>query len=157
MKINLFLQISGLIWLASCTPSNTLPAPAITPVCATSPVLHAMVNQHPVALIQLTKVLSKTDHGGEYTSIAHQGIVRATANHPLAAGTPVIIDTFDNGYEKEGYILVELDESDCSRTADGTLRINASAFNAYRAKGLNYLPDDAPAEWRRMRDIANQK
>ena len=116
-----------------------------------------MVNQHPVALIQLTKVLGKTCHGGEYTSIAHLGIVRATANHPLAAGTPVIIDTFDNGYEKEGCILVELYESYCSRTADGTLRINATAFNAYRAKGLNYLPDDAPAEWRRMRDIANRK
>lgn len=157
MKSQLFHLIPVLVGLVSCAQISTEPAPYTTPVSALSPAHHAMVNQHPVALIQLTKALGKTDHRGEYTSIAYEGIVRATANHPLAAGTPVVVDTFDNGYKKGGYILVELDESYCSRTADGTLRINATAFNAYRAKGLNYLPDDAPAEWRRMRDIVNQK
>jgi hypothetical protein len=157
MKSQLLRLIPVLVGLVSCAPTNKEPAPIVSPTSALSPAHHAMVNQHPVALIQLTKALGKTDHRGEYTSIAHQGIVRATANHPLAVGTPVIIDTFDNGYEKEGYILVKLSENDCSRTADGTLRIKGTAFNAYRAEGLNYLPDDAPAEWRRMRDIVNQK
>ena len=156
MKKHLLLLLPAMAGLVSCTQTSPEPPSAISPVSA-NPAFHAVVNQHPVALIQLTKVLGETSHGGEYTSIAHQGIVRATANHPLAEGTPVIVDTFDNGYEKDGFILVELYERYCSRTADGTLRINATDFNAYRARILHYLPEDAPEAWHRMRDIANQK
>ena len=156
MKNHLLLLLPALAGLVSCAQPRPEPAPAVSPVSA-NPAFHAVVNQHPVALIQLTKVLGKTSHGGEYTSIAHQGIVRATANHPLAEGTPVIVDTFDNGYEKDGFILVELYERYCSRTADGTLRINATDFNVYRARILHYIPENAPEEWFRMRDIVDQK
>ena len=34
---------------------------------------------------------------------------------------------------------------------------NATDFNAYRARILHYIPENAPDEWFRMRDIVDQK
>lgn len=109
----------------------------------------------PTVLVELRGIQSREDNG-EFTNVTHRGVIRATFNSGLKKDTAVLLKTFDNGYEKEGWLIVHPSQKHISHMPDGTLLLDATDFNFMKVSTLLEAPGPQPTHWQVMRDIILQ-
>lgn len=109
----------------------------------------------PTVLVELQGIQNREDNG-EFTSVTHRGVIRATFNSALKENSTVLIRTFDNGYEKDGWLIVHPSQENISRMQDGTLLLDATDFNFMKVSTLSEPPEPQPTHWQAMRDIIHR-
>ena len=109
----------------------------------------------PTVLVELRGIQSREDNG-EFTSVTHRGVIRAAFNSGLKKDTAVLLKTFDNGYEKEGWLIVHPSQKHISRMPDGTLLLDATDFNFMKVSTLLESPEPQSTHWQAMRDIIHR-
>ena len=103
----------------------------------------------PTVLVELRGIQSREDNG-EFTSVTHRGVIRAAFNSGLKKDTTVLLKTFDNGYEKEGWLIVHPSQKHIS------LMLDATDFNFMKVSTLLESPEPQPSHWQVMRDIIHR-
>lgn len=110
----------------------------------------------PTVPVELQGIQNREDNG-EFTSIIHRGMIRAAFNSDLKANSTVLLRTFDNGYEKDGWLIVHPSQQHISRMPDGTLLLDATDFNFMKVRTIREAPEPRPTHWQAMLDIISQE
>lgn len=119
-----------------------------------APVVHyetQFLQPEPV-LVELQGVVG-TSNNGEFVSVTHRGIVRASYSPLATCGEKVLLTTFNNAYEKEGWLIIHPGGKHVSRATDGTLQIDATDFNFTKPGLIRSYPGTLPDSWEAMRSI----
>lgn len=146
--------------------------PLVTLICVaalftacSSPATHPETLNHfpsPVNLMQPTVLvelrgIQNRENNGEFTSVIHRGLIRAAFNSDLKANSTVLLRTFNNRYEKDGWLIVHPSQQHISRMPDGTLLLDAIDFNFMKVSTIREAPEPRPTHWQAMLDIISQE
>lgn len=107
-------------------------------------------------LVELQGVVSTADNG-EFVCVTHRGVIRASCCPLATSGEQVLLKTFNNGYEKEGWLIVHPCEKHASRSANGTLQLDATDFNFTKTGLIRNYPGTLPDDWEAMRRIIKSR